>query len=286
MQYLTERPKITNRVAAISAPVLISEAEPELSATMLGRARAASGFATERVDISCNLHLVQSGRAQVTIGNCSSFVEAGDVFAIFPDAYVRLDNAAAQPWHFSWLILHGSRALEALGGVGLSPDQPFMRGDFRPYLEPIFGEIEGLYRDDRQDYFYPIVAAWQVMGQLMACRDLSALQSPQASLAAAARLLIYHEQSGPLTIEELAERLSVSRATLFRHFRAAYSESPSQYKERIQIERACRLLRETPATIQEVAFFCGFTTPQYFSRVFRKCLGMPPDQWRKRQRSD
>ena len=158
-----------------------------------------------------------------------------------------------------------------------------MRGDFRPYLEPIFGEIEGLYRDDRQSCFYPIVAAWQVVGQLRACRDRSALKSPAASLAAAARLLIYHEQSGPLTIEELAGRLSVSRATLFRHFRAAYGESPSEYKERIQIERACRLLRETPATTQQVAFFCGFTTPQYFSRVFRKRLGVSPGQWRKQQ---
>ena len=187
MHYHTDRPQIKNRVAAISSPVMVGEAEPELSATMIGRAQAESGFTTERVDIACNLHLVQSGRAEVTVGPCSSFVEAGDVFALFPDTRVRFDNSDAQPWHFSWLILHGHRAVEALSAVGLSPDQPFMRGDFRPYLEPIFGEIEGLYRDDRQTCFYPIVAAWQVMGQLRACRDQSALKSPAASLAAARR---------------------------------------------------------------------------------------------------
>ena len=283
MHYHINRPKIKNRVAAVASPVLIGETEPELCATMLGRAQAENGFVTERVDISCNLHLVQSGRAEVTIGDCHSIVEAGDVFALFPDAYVRFENHAAQQWQFSWLILRGHRTLDALRMADLSPTQPFARGDFRPYLEPIFQEIEDLYHDDKQDFIYPIVAAWRVIRQLTACRDQTALKSPSASLAAAARMLIHHEQSGRLTIEELAQRLAVSRATLFRHFRAAYGESPSEYKERIQVERACRLMRETPATIQEVAFFCGFTTPQYFNRVFRKRMKLPPGEWREAQ---
>ena len=67
---------------------------------MIGRAQAQSGFATERVDIACNLHLVQGGRAEVTIGRCSSFVEAGDIFALFPDTRVRFDNGDAHRGSF------------------------------------------------------------------------------------------------------------------------------------------------------------------------------------------
>ena len=49
------------------------------------------------------------------------------------------------------------------------------------------------------------------------------------------------------------------------------------------MERACRLVRETRATVAEVALWCGFKTPQYFNRSFARRMGTPPGQWRQKQ---
>ena len=254
---------------------------------MIGLTKAERGYITERMDVVCNLHLVRSGRAQVVVGTQRFEAQEGNVFALFPHTYVRFEQQGEAPWHFYWLILKGARAREALALAGLSPDEPLLRGDLRPALEPIFQEIERLYAENRYDRVYPIVAAWRVVAQLTVHYDSHCAPAPDApaqnSVAASARMLMRLEQGAPPSVEELAKQLSVSRSTLFRQFRDAYGESPSHYRETVQVERACRLLRETPSTLQEVAFFCGFATPQHFSRVFSRRMKMPPGQWRERQ---
>ena len=54
---------------------------------------------------------------------------------------------------------------------------------------------------------------------------------------------------------------------------------------RLRMERAARLLRETTLSGKEVAWACGFAAPSYFIRSFRAQFGMTPQAWRARQRS-
>ena len=50
---------------------------------------------------------------------------------------------------------------------------------------------------------------------------------------------------------------------------------------KIRMERACELLLETDDRIYEVAEKCGFSTPRYFSEVFRDYMGMTPNEYRE-----
>ena len=50
--------------------------------------------------------------------------------------------------------------------------------------------------------------------------------------------------------------------------------------EAIRLQNACRLLRETAMPIADIAARSGFTTPEYFHRVFRKQTGETPHKYR------
>ena len=56
-------------------------------------------------------------------------------------------------------------------------------------------------------------------------------------------------------------------------------------RERLQelrLRRAITLLTETDDSISAIATACGFSSPNYFKDVFRRVIGMPPTEYRRR----
>ena len=61
--------------------------------------------------------------------------------------------------------------------------------------------------------------------------------------------------------------------------------APLQYLRRWRIGKAQTLLIDTDLSLTEVASRVGFDDPNYFSRVFRQVIGMPPGTFRRTWRA-
>ena len=61
--------------------------------------------------------------------------------------------------------------------------------------------------------------------------------------------------------------------------------SPAQYILSLRIMNAQNLLERGVYNIREVAEVVGYENPLYFSRVFKKEVGMSPTEYRKNQLS-
>ncbi|MEF3302908.1 AraC family transcriptional regulator [Paenibacillus sp. GYB003] len=90
--------------------------------------------------------------------------------------------------------------------------------------------------------------------------------------------------SEPYGVKELAGELGLSPVQLIRRFRAAYGVTPGDYLTGLRLEKACRLLRETRMTVEQVASACGYATGYYLSRLFAARIGAAPSEYRKRHR--
>ncbi len=82
------------------------------------------------------------------------------------------------------------------------------------------------------------------------------------------------------SIERYAQALNLSPRHLGRLCQQATGQSPAEYVETILIREACRLLAYTRAGIAEAGYQIGFDDPSYFSRVFRRCTGRTPREYR------
>lgn len=102
-----------------------------------------------------------------------------------------------------------------------------------------------------------------------------ALRSFQAS-----KEYMHRNFASEICISELArmENLSLSR------YRAAFREhtglSPSEYLVGLRMRNACTMLEQTDLSVQEVAQASGYEDSLYFSRIFRKNIGLSPSQYR------
>ncbi|MBB3142855.1 choline metabolism transcriptional regulator GbdR [Halomonas organivorans] len=80
----------------------------------------------------------------------------------------------------------------------------------------------------------------------------------------------------PISLDELAEYVNVSRRQLERLFQKNLHCSPSRYYLKLRLTRARQLLKQTPMSIIEVASACGFVSTPHFSKCYREYFGIPP----------
>ena len=84
-----------------------------------------------------------------------------------------------------------------------------------------------------------------------------------------------------MDLEELAGIAHMSKRHFMRNFQAAIGNSPIAHLVQLRVNRAAALLRRSDHTITEVAFEVGFGDSNYFSRQFRKLLGVTPSEYRR-----
>jgi transcriptional regulator GlxA family with amidase domain len=66
-----------------------------------------------------------------------------------------------------------------------------------------------------------------------------------------------------------------------REFARALGSPPADYVEQVRVDAARRLLESEPVLIGVAAARCGFGSAETMRRAFVRCLGLPPDRYRR-----
>ena len=93
---------------------------------------------------------------------------------------------------------------------------------------------------------------------------------------------IHGHFSEPVTLDELAHYAGVSRYYLSRSFREATGSSPIEYINTVRCKEARQLI-ERGSPVSEAARICGFDNMSYFTRTFKKNMGILPSKIREGQ---
>lgn len=84
-----------------------------------------------------------------------------------------------------------------------------------------------------------------------------------------------------LTLSRIASVGGVSEREAQRTFKALTGETPMEYLVNWRLYEASQRLRQTDASVGEVAHACGFASQSYFTKRFRERYGHTPSQHRK-----
>ena len=81
----------------------------------------------------------------------------------------------------------------------------------------------------------------------------------------------------------LCDKLGMSRASLYNKLKALTGMGANDYINKLRIDNAINLLLNSSLTVNEIADRVGFSTPRYFSTVFKKNMGCSPTQYKEEQ---
>jgi two-component system response regulator YesN len=84
-----------------------------------------------------------------------------------------------------------------------------------------------------------------------------------------------------ITLAEMAEYSNLSTSYFSTLFKQYTGQSFVNYVNRTRIDRSKLLLMEADIRIYDVADMVGFSSLPYFNRVFKKVVGMSPNEYRK-----
>lgn len=90
--------------------------------------------------------------------------------------------------------------------------------------------------------------------------------------------------SGEIRMTYLAELSGVSTRYFNKLFSVFFGVSPKEYIIQMQLDTARNLLATSDSQIGHIAAVCGFGDVYYFSKIFRKTVGMTPSEYRKTSR--
>lgn len=113
------------------------------------------------------------------------------------------------------------------------------------------------------------------------CKQVRVLQKNKRSLPVR-RAIEYMTAnlSDPMTIADIARVAGVERHKLTRDFQQEVGMTIKQYLRQTRCGLAADLLADSQAGVQEIAAYVGYPDGNYFTKVFKACRGMTPQEWR------
>lgn len=93
--------------------------------------------------------------------------------------------------------------------------------------------------------------------------------------------LLHGEPARDWTTEALAHEVGASRSAFAERFTALLGDPPMRYLTRQRMQAAATRLRDSRASVAEIAFAVGYESEAAFSRAFKREYGRSPAAWRQ-----
>ena len=209
----------------------------------------------------------------------------GDMLLLFPDerhSYHPLPNVG---WKSHWIGFKGKNIDDRVLAGLLSVEKPIYHVGFS-------SEIVHLYKTayetavNEEPFSQQMMAGIvnHMVGIMYALERNMELNKNNShkDMINRARLRIREALESNLTIQEIADELSMSYSNFRKLFKEYTGLSPAVYQQDLKLQRAKELLSTTDLSVKEIAYRLNFDSPDYFSAKFKIKTGRKPSEMRRK----
>jgi AraC-like DNA-binding protein len=190
-------------------------------------------------------------------------------------------NVDDEPWEFIWLRFSGATAAPTWSQLCAKGHVLQMDPNTRS-LQLLWKLFMGA---KQQHLDHPVDQSIRVYEWLLTLWDQQVRTEPSVvtmeghNFDNALRYMRDH-LSHPITLQDIAGTEQLSKHHFCKAFHKRMGASPIAYLNKIRVEEAANLLTGTRYTVTEIAKLTGFENPGYFTKVFKKTIGLTPTEYR------
>jgi len=233
------------------------------------------------------LYHTAAGKGVYALDSVEFHVTEGDIFAIYPDTEIKCTADKKDPWTLYAVSFDGADARLLLNASRFTPKDPVRH--LEEYTsDQVVALMTGIYTYRGQE-IYSTTQSTAILYALMsllvktASWDQSAMPPGWTGAVHFHKALDFISQnySSPITVEDIADAVNLSRSRLHQIFLQQVFISPKQYLTEYRVREARNLLEKRSGSIKEIAQAVGFDDQLYFSNVFKQITGKSPTYFMK-----
>jgi len=223
------------------------------------------------------------GRGMLRVNRRQYPVGWGDLMMLPRELLHAYASSGRDPWTLYWVHFDGANADAFWEHMNFLPDRPVRHIGCAPKVIQDFETLlEARSTGFRESFFiHASNHLRQMLGMFGLMISTHLRRNPGNGFDLEAIHAVMQEKlHGQLDLATLAAVGGMSKHGFCRRYKAQTGESPYQHFLHLKMERACYLLDITDQTVGDIAEGLGYDDAYYFSRLFRKVIGMPPSRYR------
>lgn len=256
--------------------------------TDIGYYPHASGHYRERIqpiDEYVFIYNVDGGGWYECFGK-REFVDGNRYFVLPPGVPHRYGADDDNPWTIYWIHFNGTLAREYIPHTPFSdilkPSVKSRIADRLDIFEEIMMVLEGGYAYESLLYvssvFHHFLGTLRFLHQYRLSDSID--NAMKVEIVEAAIHFMEENIGKRLKLKDICDYLGYSSSRFSEVFRRQKDCSPIEYFIRLKINYACRLLEVSDFSVQQISSIIGIDDPYYFSRIFKKHIGLSPSHFR------
>jgi AraC family transcriptional regulator of arabinose operon len=232
-----------------------------------------------------HLMMCVGGHGHVIVDGKENHLQSGELLIIPRHSGHKYWAADHAPWSIYWMHFLGKESdfyLERVPGPGRPvPVDPETLIEAIRLFRDCLNTLESGYA--LSTLIYAAQSARHILSLLLFRNPSFPVEQrvEQRQLQLGGTLEFMRERiSYAVQLKEFANHAGLSISHFSDLFREQTGQSPMAHFTQLKIRQACRLLDSTHKPVKVVALETGYSDPYYFSRVFKKIMGLSPEKYR------
>ncbi|CAM3042717.1 AraC family transcriptional regulator [Paenibacillus sediminis] len=228
----------------------------------------------------CLFQYTISGQGEIEIQGTTYTLKPGDAFIVdIPGEHCYCLPSSSEEWELLYLELSKDalpywRQLLTMSApvFQVSSDSELMKLGWQIY--------EMAARDEMNDVYQCSSFAYQFVMELSKYVTKQRSKPLPPKIERCKKFIEMH-YAEPIGLKEMAEVAGISKFHLTRDYESRLGVTPVRYLNEVRLTHAVKLLLSTNDNLETIARRTGFSNANYFGKVFRKHMGIPPAAYRE-----
>ncbi len=234
------------------------------------------------------LYFVNEGRGSVMMRKAACKVEAGQGFVVFPGVEASIKSHYRDTMNVTWVAFSGYLVDRYLSRANLSVYDPVFTDNAKGETQKCFEALLDASTRFPNRYCKMMAQLYSIFGVLLDNVEPEVKPSAATPEYYLVRALDFIDTNyyDNILIEDIAAAVGISKKGITSVFTGLTGFAPKDYLIYYRLCKAVDLLHDQNLSIDMIASSVGYNDQFYFSKQFKKNVGMTPSQCRKKMAED